>query len=109
MENRAIADKKPVPPLDGDISAQQCSLLANCRDIAMLAATLANGGVHPITGRRMVSAQYVRNILRIMFTSMLKLSSVGSQERIVHGGSGFLRNYQSSWRYTFFIRMNDIQ
>jgi glutaminase len=51
--------------------AHQCSLLANCQDMAMMAATLANGGVHPVTGRRMVSVQYVKNILSIMFTSGL--------------------------------------
>lgn len=49
--------------------AHQCSLLASCQDLAMMAATLSNGGVHPVTGRRMVSAQYVKNILSIMFTS----------------------------------------
>jgi glutaminase len=51
--------------------AHQCSLLASCRDLAMMAATLANGGVHPVSGRRMVSAQYVKHILSIMFTSGL--------------------------------------
>lgn len=54
-----------------ELFAHQCSLLANCQDMAMMAATLANGGVHPVTGRRMVSARYVKNILSIMFTSGL--------------------------------------
>jgi glutaminase len=54
-----------------ELFAHQCSLLANCQDLAMMAATLANGGVHPVTGKRMVSARYVKNILCIMFTSGL--------------------------------------
>ena len=54
-----------------ELFAHQCSLLASCQDMAMMAATLANGGVHPRTGRRMVSAHYVKNILSIMFTSGL--------------------------------------
>jgi glutaminase len=54
-----------------ELFAHQCSLLVNCQDMAMMAATLANGGVHPVTGRKMVSAQYVKNILSIMFTSGL--------------------------------------
>ena len=43
--------------LDGDVEAavdlyfKQCSLLVDGRDLAMMAATLANRGVNPITGR----------------------------------------------------------
>lgn len=52
-----------------ELFAHQCSMLANCNDLAMLAATLANGGVQPITNKRMVSARHVKNILSIMFIS----------------------------------------
>jgi glutaminase len=54
-----------------ELFAHQCSLSANCQDMAMMAATLANGGVQPFTGKRMVSARYVKNILSIMFSSGL--------------------------------------
>ena len=54
-----------------DLYAHQCSLAANCRDLAMMAATLANGGIHPLTGRRAISAQYIAPMLSIMFTSGL--------------------------------------
>ena len=42
--------------LDGDVEAavdlyfKQCSLLVTARDLAMMAATLANRGVNPMTG-----------------------------------------------------------
>ena len=31
---------------------QQCSILVTCRDLAVIGATLANGGVNPLTGVR---------------------------------------------------------
>ena len=34
-----------------DLYFKQCSILVTCRDLAMMAATLANGGVNPITRR----------------------------------------------------------
>jgi len=45
---------------------QQCSLLVNCHDLAVLGATLANGGVNPITGQRAIKAEYVKDVLSIM-------------------------------------------
>lgn len=45
---------------------QQCSLLVNARDLAMLGATLANGGVNPQTGQRALSAEHVKDVLSIM-------------------------------------------
>ncbi len=52
-----------------ELFAHQCSILANCNDLALMAATLANGGVNPLTNKRMISHKYVKNILSIMFTS----------------------------------------
>lgn len=51
-----------------DLYFQQCSLLVNCRDLAMMAATLANHGVSPVTGIQAVPACYVRDILSVMYT-----------------------------------------
>jgi glutaminase len=47
---------------------QQCSVLVHCRDLALMGATLANGGVHPITGIRAVSQPYVKHLLSIMLS-----------------------------------------
>jgi glutaminase len=33
---------------------QQCSMLINCRDLAVMGATLANGGVNPLTSERAI-------------------------------------------------------
>jgi glutaminase len=51
-----------------DLYFQQCSLLVNCHDLAMMAATLANYGIHPLTGERAVDSCYVRDILSVMYT-----------------------------------------
>jgi glutaminase len=47
---------------------QQCSLLVNCHDLAVMGATLANGGVNPFTGERAIKAEYVKDVLSIMFS-----------------------------------------
>ncbi len=47
---------------------QQCSILINCRDLAAMGATLANGGVNPLTSERAVPTEYVRDILSVMLT-----------------------------------------
>lgn len=51
-----------------DLYFQQCSLLVTCRDLAMMAATLANQGKNPLTGEQAVSPDYVRDILSVMYT-----------------------------------------
>ena len=45
---------------------QQCSIMVNSHDLAMIGATLANGGVNPITGERAIQQQYVKYVLSIM-------------------------------------------
>jgi glutaminase len=47
---------------------QQCSVMVNCHDLAMMGATLANGGVNPATGQRAIAQQYVKHLLSIMLT-----------------------------------------
>lgn len=51
-----------------DLYFKQCSVLVTCRDLAFMAATLANGGVHPVTGERALEARYVRDVLSVMYT-----------------------------------------
>lgn len=51
-----------------DLYFQQCSLMVNCRDLAVMAATLANQGRNPITQEQAVDARYIRDILSVMYT-----------------------------------------
>jgi len=46
----------------------QCSLLVNTKDLAMMAATLANIGSNPVTGDAVFDFQYIRDVLTVMFT-----------------------------------------
>lgn len=46
----------------------QCSLLVNCKDLAMMAATLANMGTNPVTNQRVFDFQYIKYVLTVMFT-----------------------------------------
>jgi len=48
---------------------QQCSIEANTRQMALMAATLANGGTNPQTGTRIFDAFHVRNCLSLMLSS----------------------------------------
>ena len=45
---------------------QQCSALVNCHDLAIMGATLAAGGVNPLTGQRAIEQPYVKYLLSIM-------------------------------------------
>jgi glutaminase len=51
-----------------DLYFQQCSILVNAKDLAMIAATLANGGVNPVTNERAVDERYVQDIISVMLT-----------------------------------------
>lgn len=51
-----------------DLYFQQCSVLVTTRDLAAIAATLANGGVSPITGERAIEAANVRHVLSVMYS-----------------------------------------
>jgi glutaminase len=46
----------------------QCALLVNCRDLAMMAATLANMGTNPVTGEPVFDFQHIKDVLAVMFT-----------------------------------------
>ncbi len=56
------------PELAVDLYFRQCSLLVDCRDLALMGATLANGGAHPRTGERVLAAEYVERVLSVMAT-----------------------------------------
>lgn len=54
---------------------QQCSVQANVAELAMMGATIANGGVHPKTGEQVLSRQYVRDVLSVMHSNGMYDSS----------------------------------
>ena len=73
--NRAIAYlMRSQGMLSGDVEAilalylQQCSVKVSCVDLAVMAATLANGCVNPLTGERVLSRDRVRDVLTVMYT-----------------------------------------
>ena len=66
LRNYGILGDAPEPVLD--LYFRQCSVLVDGRDLALVAATLANGGVHPVSGRRAVAAGHVGPILSVMTT-----------------------------------------
>jgi glutaminase len=51
-----------------DLYFRQCSVLTTATDLALIAATLAKGGVHPVSGERALAAEHVRDVLSVMTT-----------------------------------------
>jgi glutaminase len=51
-----------------DLYFQQCSIMVNAHDLAMMAATLANGGINPISGERAIDERYVQDVISVMLT-----------------------------------------
>lgn len=54
------------PMADVEVYFRQCAISVNCRDLAIMAATLANHGVNPITGERAISGDHVECVLSVM-------------------------------------------
>lgn len=66
MLNFGMIDKHIDEALD--LYFQQCSVLVNCHDLAVMAATLANKGLNPVTQVQAVDPCYIRDILSVMYT-----------------------------------------
>lgn len=49
-----------------DLYFRQCALRVTARDLSVMAATLANDGVQPVTGARLLSPGDVRDVLSVM-------------------------------------------
>jgi len=47
---------------------RQCSVLVTTRDLAVMAATLANRGINPVSGERVIPEPVVRQVLSVMST-----------------------------------------
>jgi glutaminase len=54
-----------------DIYTEQCSVSVNAKDLATMAATLANGGKNPVTGKVVMKAENVPGVLAVMATAGL--------------------------------------
>jgi glutaminase len=54
-----------------DLYTRQCSVGANARDLAMMAATLAAGGKNPVTGKQVLDREKVPGVLAVMATAGL--------------------------------------
>ena len=52
-----------------EIYFRQCSVLTTARDIAIMAATLANRGINPVTGKQVVTPYAVSRTLSVMTSS----------------------------------------
>jgi glutaminase len=73
--NRGVAYlMRSLGMLEGDVESvlrlylEQCSVMVTSGDLAMMAATLANGGVNPVTSGRALPRSRVRDVLSVMHT-----------------------------------------
>lgn len=64
--NFGMVDENIEPALD--LYFKQCSILVNCKDLAVMSATLSNLGKNPITSKEVYEITSVRNMLSIMLT-----------------------------------------
>jgi glutaminase len=54
-----------------DLYTKQCAISVNAKDLATMAATLANGGTNPVTGKLVVKSENVPRVLAVMATAGL--------------------------------------
>ena len=66
LRNVGVLKDDPTETLEAYF--RQCAIRVTCRDLALMGATLANGGVHPVTGVRAIPQEYVGNVLSVMAT-----------------------------------------
>jgi len=59
------------PVQSTDIYTKQCAINVNTKDLATMAATLANGGVNPVTKKKVVSPETVMYTLPVLATAGL--------------------------------------
>jgi len=54
-----------------DLYTRQCSLLVSAADLAVMGATLAGGGVNPMTGQQVIESFHCKHVLAAMATAGL--------------------------------------
>lgn len=62
---------KDNPAQATDLYTRQCSINVNAKDLALMAATLANGGKNPVTKKQVIDQKHVSKILAVMATAGL--------------------------------------
>jgi glutaminase len=65
---RAFGVLEDDPDTALDLYFRQCSVSVDCHDLSLMAATLANGGVNPRSGERVLSRALVDRVLSVMTT-----------------------------------------
>ncbi len=72
-----------------DVYTMQCSLNVTARDLAVMAATLADGGTNPVTGDKVISDLHCKRVLAVLATAGLyELSGEWLYEIGLPGKSG---------------------
>lgn len=78
QRNQAIAQLmyayghiKEEPARATDIYTKQCAVGVSAKDLGVMAATLANGGKNPVTGKQAMKAENVPEVLAVMATAGL--------------------------------------
>src|SRR6266568_4266242 len=64
LRNFNILTEPPEPVVD--LYFKQCSVSVTCRDLGVMAATLANQGVNPLTRKQAIRGEYVESVLSVM-------------------------------------------
>jgi len=61
-----VLEEDPEAIVNGYI--KQCSIKVTVKDLAMIAGVLANGGIQPQTGKKLLDRSVVRQVLSVMLT-----------------------------------------
>ena len=64
LRNFDILTSDPTPSVE--LYFKQCSVSVTARDLGIMAATLANRGVNPVTGKQAIRGEYVESVLSVM-------------------------------------------
>jgi glutaminase len=62
---------KENPAQATDIYTEQCAISVNAKDLAIMAGTLANAGMNPVTRKQVMKAENVPGVLAVMATAGL--------------------------------------
>ncbi len=64
LRNFDILTSDPTPSVE--LYFQQCSVSVTARDLGIMAGTLANRGINPVTGKQAIRGEYVESVLSVM-------------------------------------------